>query len=284
MIFEHNNYRAYLKSTLVERISKNPAYSLRAFAKTLGIQPSQLSEIYSGKKNLSLQAALKTAKKLGLNQKETDYLCTLVQYEATKSEELKSSLNERLKQLNEKYELRDLSIDVFKAISDWYHIPILEMSTLHCTLSDLQGANPPGFQFTPDKIAKRLGITVHEASAAIERLERLELLEKDKKRGYRKVHSNALFKSNKPNTALRLFHKQMLEKAIESLESQTPQEKYIGSQTFSIDLTQLEQAKTLADEFRKKLVLLFSKGKTKTETYHLGIQLFRLTTHKEKSK
>jgi len=265
MIFDHKSYRTYLKSVLADRITKNQHYSLRAMAKQLGIQSSHLSAVCSGKKNLSLQAAVKITQKLGLNEKETQYFCSLIQFETAKSPELKNTFFEQLQIKNSFHKVQDLNIDAFKFISDWYHIPILEMTEL------------ADFKFNPLQIAKRLRITKVQAEAALERLERLELLEKDSKGLYRKVHNNALFKSEKPNTALRSFHRHMLEKAIESLETQSPQERHIGSQTFSIDPNQIEGAKKMITDFNQKLVAYFDTDKKKTQTYHFSFQLFNLT-------
>ncbi|MGE0617107.1 MAG: hypothetical protein AB7P04_15865 [Bacteriovoracia bacterium] len=47
------DYRELLKAALAQRIQKNPAYSLRAFARDLGISPGHLCEVLSGKHRLS---------------------------------------------------------------------------------------------------------------------------------------------------------------------------------------------------------------------------------------
>lgn len=264
-VFEHSSYRTYLRSVLAERITRNPSYSLRAMAKALGLQASHLSSIHSGQKRLSAETAMKVAVNLGLGKTETEYFTLLVQYENAREPELKHEYQQRLSALNSNGPVRDLSIDAFKMIADWYHIPILEMTNL------------TSVNVTPALASKKLGISTTEAQVALERLERLELIERDEKGRYAKVHGNAVFKAELPNLALRHFHKQMLEKATISLETQSPKEKYIGSQTFPIDLAQLESAKPIIEKFRRELVDHFIKGKRKTHVYHLGVQLFNLT-------
>ena len=44
--------RQLLANTLAQRKARNPGYSLRAFARSLEISPSFLSEILNGKKTL----------------------------------------------------------------------------------------------------------------------------------------------------------------------------------------------------------------------------------------
>jgi len=273
MIFEHSNYRSFLKEVLVERKRKNEAYSLRAMARDLDLRPSHLSDIQKGSKNISLQNAYAVAVKLGLNTKQTDYFVLLVQLEQAKTPQHKESILSKLNLINGKTEVRDLSVDMFKIMADWYHIPIVEMTALD------------DFDFTPRNIAERLDISIQEVELALERLERLEMLEKDEDGRYHKTVSNYVFKSNKPNPALRQFHHQMMSKAQHSLTTQTPEEKYVGSQTFSIDVNQLGEARNIIEECRAKLVELFNRvnraGK-RTETYHFGVQLFKLTKGRKK--
>lgn len=58
--------RTALKEVLAQRKEKNPAYSLRAFARQLSVSPSFLCEVQSGRKGLSRQRAELLRQKLGL--------------------------------------------------------------------------------------------------------------------------------------------------------------------------------------------------------------------------
>ena len=130
MIFEHQSYRTFLKSELADRVTANEAYSLRAFSKHLGVTPSMLSDVLRGKRNLSLDMALKISHRLKLEGKEVEYFSTLVQFDTAKTMELKAELQTRLLALNSKNDPHDLNVDAFKMIADWYHIAILEICTL----------------------------------------------------------------------------------------------------------------------------------------------------------
>jgi hypothetical protein len=59
------DYRAELTSELDRRKAKNPRYSLRAFARDLGMTPAALSNVLSGRRNLSVDASIEIAEKLG---------------------------------------------------------------------------------------------------------------------------------------------------------------------------------------------------------------------------
>lgn len=270
MIFEHSSYRTYLKSVLAERITTNPAYSLRALARDLKIHPSQLSAIFGGRKGLSHTSALRAAKRLNLNADETEYFCLLIQYEAAPNNDVKDNVLTKLRALNRGTPMRELSVDLFKMISDWYHLPILEMTELKT------------FEYTPKNISVRLGITPIEAEAAIERLERLELIEKAEDGRYHKVQNNLLIQTPQSHQAIRNFHKQMLSRAAECFENQEPEDRYFGTQTFAIEPARLPEARVLVDRFRKEVVTLFDQDKNPTEIYQLGVHLFRLTKRGDK--
>src|SRR5262245_23280894 len=130
MVQEHQNYRSYLRAVLAERIAQNPAYSLRAFARDLKVHPSQLSAIFKGKKGISLKSALRVAQRLSLAAAATEYFYLLVQYESAPSEEMKDIVMGKLRGMSNGAPVKDLSVDRFKLIADWYHLPILEMTEI----------------------------------------------------------------------------------------------------------------------------------------------------------
>lgn len=271
MIYEHLDFKTFLRAVLVEKISRNPSYSLRAMAKNLDVSPSTLSEMIRGKRNLSVERAMQIAAKLGLDSAESEYFCLLVQRGQVKDPGMQEIIQKRMQSLNpEASKINNLSVDLFRMIADWYHSAILHL----CDLKD--------FNFKSTEIAQRLGITVFEAEAAIERLLRLELLSIDEN-GHAVRTNDFLAEATIPNESLRKFHKQTLEKAIDSLQSQTPSEKLMRTETITIDPALLPQADQLMEEFVAKLNLLFKKSENKTDVYHLGIQFFNLTKKRSRS-
>jgi uncharacterized protein (TIGR02147 family) len=265
MVYDYKDYRSFLKNVLAERIVKNPKYSLRAMAKQIGMAPSSLSEVLAGKKNFSSEAALKVAQGLRFSAKERDYLSILVQLETVKSEKVRMDLLEKLATLHPDRTIHNLNLDLFKSISDWYHLAIQNMVDLH------------GFDFTSMNIAKSLGITKAQADAAIDRLERLELIEKNADGKYVRCLDNILVQSATPNEALRQYHRQMLAKAIDSIDTQSPKEKLIGSENMIFDSENLAKANDIIENCFSELIQLSKKSKKKNTLYHLGIQFFKLT-------
>jgi uncharacterized protein (TIGR02147 family) len=268
MLTEHNDYRSYLKKSLAEKISRNPSYSLRAFARQLGIHHSMLSAVFKNEKKISRDRAPLIADKLGLENEDKEYFCLLVELDQTKGIEQKSRILAQLSSFRKSTPVYDLTVDHFKLISDWYHLPILQM------------VGEPYFKFDSKVISEKIGIHFIEVEAAIERLERLELIEKDKNGNFKKVKNGLLVESPVRSESLRKFHKQMMEKALLSLETQLPKERLIQTQTISFDQTQINEVEDLMDQFFERVVQLSRKGQKRDQIYHLSTVFFNLTDHK----
>jgi uncharacterized protein (TIGR02147 family) len=202
---------------------------------------------------------------LDLTETETHYFCLLVQLSHEKDPEFREELQRRLKALNPNRHSHDLTVDLFKAISDWYHYAILELTYF------------PNFKPDPGYISKKLGISKLEAEVAIERLKRLELIEQDPHGRYKKSHGYFLAESKLPNNALKLFHKQILEKAIESIHSQPPKERMSATDVVPIDSKYLTEVDRLSREFSSAVLRISEKSKIKDSVYALAVHFFNLT-------
>src|SRR3989338_314422 len=267
MVFEHSNYRTYLKSVFLEKNSKNPKFSQRALAKLLKISPGQFNLVLQGKKNISEDTAHRIIGTLRLEEKEADYFCHLVRLESSKTAESKEFIQKKLEEIHPKQDFHTLALDAFRVISDWYHYAIIEMTQLD------------SFKPDPSWMAKRLCIKKPEVEMALERLERLELLKKENNT-WIKTNEFVVAKSDFYNEALRKFHRQTLEKALDAIEAQDVEEREFGAMTMSIDPTKLKEAKKRMQHFRLEMAKFLGKGK-RTETYQLAMQLFKLTMGKK---
>jgi uncharacterized protein (TIGR02147 family) len=267
------DYRSQLNSELRRRKIGNPSYSMRAFAKTLDLSAAFLSKVLKGQKDLSAVKALAIAEKLGYNPQETAQFCQLVQVSKVSNPKLKAALSYGLNPGDHaEPEFHPLGLEAFQVISDWYHYAILE-------LAQCQGARSAE-KFTPDYIAKRLGISAPEASAALSRLIRLGLLEKNRQR-LTKTNRYLTAGTPRPSRAFRHFHLQMIEKAKQAVEGQPMDLRDISGSTIPISLDKLELAKKEIQLFRRKMAKLLDSAKP-TEVYQLNIQFFALSQTGEK--
>lgn len=260
-----HNYRDMIRNAYVDRARKNPRYSLRQFATQNGIAPSTLVEVLSGKKNLSAERAHTLGVRLGFRDRQLEYFCALAQFESTRSAALKCALQEKISRDFPEHEVRDLSVDHFKSISEWYHLPILELAELE------------SFDFSPANCAEALGISTEEAIAAIHRLQRLELLTSQKGR-FRKSQERLLVTSAVPNEALRAHHRQMLERTIHLLERDAPARRIMRTENLAFSPAKLERARALTQAYIDQILSLAEEpGSGAPELFHLGVQFFRIT-------
>jgi uncharacterized protein (TIGR02147 family) len=240
-----NQYRERLQSELKRRQRINPSYSMRAFARDLGLNHTFLSKILSGKNELSHVRALSVAQKLGYSRKQA-------------------------LEFTSRTEATLLTLDAFEVVSDWYHYGVLELS--RCK----------GFKATPRFIASRLGISKADAEAALPRLIRLGLL-KQKGKTYIKTDNLIVTPTDFPSQALRSFHMQMIGKAKNALEEQTVSERDITGMTIAVDVKKLSLAKREIQKFQKRMVRLL-EGSEANEVYQLNVQLFRISNPEKKEK
>lgn len=267
MMTNQKDPRQILKDRFSERMSANPRYSLRAFARDLKISPQQLSNILNAKKGLSIKTAAELADQLGMTPFEKDYFCNLAQSFFGRSKASKKVAQTKLAILTNRTESsHSLSADAFRAISDWYHFGLIEL--LKITEKTSQ---------TESYFSKKLQIPVAEIKMTIERLLRLKLISITKGQGYKVNQDTLITTDGVPSEALRKFHKQVLEKALESISTQSVQERYLSTSLMAIKVTDLPIAEKMIQDFRMRFTDQLTYKKTGDEIYALGIQFCRLT-------
>lgn len=268
MITAQYSYRNILKGEFQTRLSRNSHYSLRAFARDLGLTPQMISAVFNGKRDLSFDAAAEIASRLDLDPNKVQDFLDAVVLEGCKSEIARNLVMKRIEERNQTTDgFKLLNLEMFKTISDWYHLAILELVGTKDFKSDYRW------------IASRLGISIHEAKEAISRLKALELLE-DVDGVLKGTEFDVSALSDIPAAALREHARQILQKALSSLEDQTQGERDITSMTMAIDPSLLPEAQKMILQFRRKLCRFLESGE-KTEVYVFMPALFRLS---QKSK
>jgi uncharacterized protein (TIGR02147 family) len=228
--------------------SRNSSFSLRAFAKNLGLSPASLSQILSGKRPLTLTTAKKICDSLALSpSEEQQVLLSLLSASGKDPENGQSSI-------------AMLEVDRFKIISDWYHFAIL-------SLTEIPKSRPD-----PKWVAKRLGISATNAEDAILRLKRLGLLE-IQGNSWHQCSQPLSVSSPVPSSAIRKYHHQILEKASQSLDVDPVEKREFGAMTLAINPKKLPLAKAMIREFRTNLCQVLEEG-PKARVYTLSVQLF----------
>ncbi len=245
----------FLQESLADAQRRNPKYSLRSFARRLGMSPALLSLILSGKRQASKRVLDEVFSKLGMDAAEYQKLAEIYQnFETVKNPYEVMARAER-----------ELTSDQFRAVSEWHHFAILAL------------AETKDFDPSPSSIAARLGITQRQVEHAIERLVRLKMLKLDAKENLRLTGERFHTADEVSDVAVRKSQHEDLDLAHQSLDHDPLDRRDITSLTMAVDVTKMKQAKTLIRKFRKDMELLLNTPRRKQEVYKLCVQLFPIS-------
>ena len=261
-----------LRTVYLERKKKNESYSLSAFARDLDLSVSFLSRLMRGERSLTVNQAIQIGTLLGLTAEQVDQSITSLVRNASKNSKIsKKFINviekkESNNSLKTSQSVTYYEVERFKAISEWYHLAILNL-----TLTK-------DFNSKPAIIAKRLGITSIEAHDAIQRLLGLGLLEK--KNGKLKKTKQALYiKTTSSERAVRDFIGQTMDRAKKTMENSSQEDfdkRCMPGTTLPINLKNLPKLKEKILKFQLELIDL-AKADSYDEVYQFNLNLFPLT-------
>ena len=254
------HFSEIMKDQFHERAAKNPAYSLRAFARDLGLTSGALSDILAKKVGVSAKRASAIAKKLAFEIEDRQFFCKLADANCAKKKGQRDSSEAELWKYDTSY--TNIADDAYRIISDWHHFALVELVRIK------------GFRFENEWIAKRLGISVEEIPKAIQRLLNLELLEVvDGK--LCQTYDLFVAPSGIPSDAARKFHSQVLQKASEALHGQKIEERDFTTGFFRTRTSDLPKIATRIKDFYRELAKEIESGEDHDSVYAFAVQFFR---------
>lgn len=268
-IFEFDSSSLFLRSVWERKRVFNKSFTLRAWAKQLGISSyGTLHQIIKGMRPFPKKYAMALGESLGLDAKEILYFETLIDYEKAKSLKEKEHFLKRLKELAPGEKVTTHEVDTFQYLKNPLNGAIIEMSSLH------------GFKADPNWIKEHLVIrtTVNEIKEALRLLCDLGFLKFDEygdlKRQYVKIRSRNDVKSE----ALREYHKSVLAHAADALETQDVMEREFNSVAFGIKKSSLPKIKQNIRNLIEEIIQEHeaSDGEAE-EIYQFSNQFFKLT-------
>ncbi len=241
-----------LKRTFADRSRKNPAYSLRAFARSLDMDSSTVSALLSGKRPITLKLARKIIDGLGItNPIESQAL-------------LIATLSEHKEEVSIGY--TELTLEVAEAVSSWEHFAILALFETR------------DFKGQVGAIADRLAIPIGIVLECLNRLEKIGLIARSGTT-WQLTGKNMAAPSDIPSETLRKGHHQNILKALSSLEADPIEIRDISGMTMAVSRRKVVEAKRMIQDFRRRLSAFLEEG-DRDSVYRLNIQLFPLSREK----
>lgn len=263
-VLNYTNYRQFLQDWHAFRKSADPKFSLRAFAdKARFSSHGHLKYVLDGRRNLSKKTLLKLAKALELSGPQEDYFEKLVFFNQAGTLEEKNHFYQKLLAYGK---FKRLDADQLQVFEEWYHTVIRELVPLD------------GFRNSPQWIGNRLQpkITAHAAEASLRLLLERKLIAKTAN-GFRQTDRSITTDDEIRSIAVKRFHTQMIQLALQSLNQLPAASRDISSVTFPIRRADFPKLKKHLQFMRKELRNFAAEGESGEDIVQVNIQLFPLT-------
>jgi hypothetical protein len=251
-----------MKEVLSLKQRQNPHYSLRAYARDLGIHPATLSQVFKGNRPLPLKNAQEVVIKLNLGPKEKTLFLESLYQSKTSLDQIKVNFSEERVMIDESHH---------KVLAEWEHYAVL-------TLFDLTD-----FVVNPETIMQGLNLTANRTEVVLANLSSAGLIRTNEGGQLEKSQTFVRTTEDVSSVAIRESHKETLEMGKTKLDEVEMMLRDFSSTTLAVDLEKLTEAKTIIREFRQKMSALLRDG-NKTDVYQLAIQFYPLTNPSEKEE
>jgi uncharacterized protein (TIGR02147 family) len=263
-IYSYFDYQQYLRDYYEEKKGETSFFSYRYFGGKLGLDAGFLVKVLQGKMHLSIKSLPKINAYLKFDAKEADFFETLVRYGRAESESEIKSYFEKLLSLKD-IEAHTLEAGQYEFYRKWYYAVIRELVGICDFKGDFAslGAklNPP--------------ISAKEAKEAIRLLERIGLICKDEKRGYRQTGRFVTTNDKWKSAAIHSFQRETIRLAGESLERLPKSERDISTVTIAASRRDFDELRRRVAEFRRSLLQMTNENKADC-VYQINIQVLPL--------
>jgi uncharacterized protein (TIGR02147 family) len=267
-IYDFLDYRKYLEAYYTGKKALVKGYSYRLFCRKAEINsPGYLSEVLSGRRNLSRAYVHRFAKAMDLDAQEIAYFELLVAFNHARTEPLKQDLYDLLLKASP-LEIRKPRRSQLDYFSKWYHVAVREALAIHPVKDDATGL--AAFLRPP--------ITPAQARAALDLLARLELIERDGEGYWRAKHRSLVTRGDESETLLyRAFRKEMLGRGLEALDTVPASRQNASCITLSVSGAGMDRILSHLEEFHKRVIETVQNDKEEDRVVQVNVQVFPLT-------
>lgn len=256
------DYLRILKEEFHNRKQKNSKYSMRAFAKYLGVSHALLSLVFLKKKGLSLKTAEKISSKLSLSHYERSIFISSVEKCFSRSEKKKSDAGLALIQLKRKKQFKSITPETVTQLDHWAYIAAFEAiySEKAQTLKDISFF----LDQKPSLIAKVLTY-LQEISAISE------------ENGVYTALSSSLHTTNDiPATSMVNYHISIAQKSIEAIKHQPVHMREYQNTILTVSPESIGDAKKMIRNFIHEFNTRFYVDNNSTQIYSLLVSFFKM--------
>lgn len=258
-ILKYDDHKTFLKDYLEQRQKINQSFSLRAFAKKLGISPGYLSLVLQGKKHLSEKYALLLSQEVGFNKEEESYFFLLIDYHASSGEvklALKRHVNIRKEQLKVTY----YQSSEEKMNLRWEHLFLLALTEI---------------VFDKEQLIQKASLMINKDPVYLNELfNDLVISHRIIETGGKLVRSNerVVFETSGKSSMLKNLHKNYLKQSLYFVDEKESSDRFSVTEFVEIPKDSLEDLKKISNDYLDQVSALKDK-KSKIKGDILGISL-----------
>jgi uncharacterized protein (TIGR02147 family) len=272
-VYDFLDYRAYLRAHYETTKKARRGYSFRLFSKLAGLRsPNFLKLVIEGQRNLGADSVPRFSGALGHDAAEAEFFADLVAFNQADSLAEKNRAFERIAASRRFRSARRIDGDLFAYLSHWYNPAIRELAAR----SD--------FNEDPRWIASQLvpQISSAQAAEAMKLLLSLGLLVRDEASG-RVLRGEPTLTTEHEVRSLgaAAFHRQMLERAAESIETVPREQRDLAALTVCVSPETAAKVKQRIHQFREALAELCDADTAGSVVYQLNVQWFPMSQQKE---
>ena len=271
-VFEYLDYREFLRDFYQQRKATEYGFSYRAFSRRAGLRSTNyLKLVMEGERNLTPEMAHQFARGCGLEARAADYFCELVAFNQSASAAERNRCHQRLSRFKQYRSIHQLDAAQAAYHSHWYTPAIREL------------AARADFEEDPKWIARTLKprISAEEAERALGTLVSLGLLARDEQGRLRQAEPLVTTGAGPLGHHIVNYHRAMLERAADALDSVPRDEREISSLTLCVSQDVLLDLKERIREFRRELLQVAELGGDPERVVQVNFQLFPLSEPKE---
>ena len=228
-------YLQFLKKDLENKKEKNGEYSLRAYAKFLGMSHGSLSMVLAGKRGISTPTIDKIAEKLNLSfqDKELFRLSALSAFARSKKE--KNIAKNKVQTLIKDSNIKMIKENDIAIINHWLYIAVFEV---------ISSFDVTTFKSLSDYFPKH----TDRLQSVLAALQKLDVISSNDQ-GYSAVVRGIQTFNDIPSQSIKEFHATVCQKAIQSLSEHDVQTREFQNTILMFPLKKLKPAKKLIRNF-----------------------------------
>lgn len=264
-IFNYTDYREFIEDYYNEKKADNPHFSFQVFASQAGFRSkSFIKLLIDGKKNLTEQSAGQMCRAMKLTEKQSSYFKDLVQFNQSKSIQLRNFYFEKVLSYNKRNSIHLMLQNHYDFYAKWYHNTIREVA---CAVDFKDDFALLGKLVKP-------AISARKARQSVQLLLKFGLIKRNASGRYEQADSLITTGNEVRSIAVSSFHQQNLFLAGQSIETVPSSEREISSLILGLSPAGMQKIKTEIQNFQTKLLKIAETEKKVQRVYHLNFQFF----------